>query len=230
MVAPHVAALIAWLETLDRGNVAVHVQLPPVLTPLREILDQILRGQPGDVTMWARLVAVAEAFEALVTGNVLTHPADVVGQSQGEMESPLMCIEGTVPNWYRAVETLRALLQEVPQWPVRVLPTLQQAATNLVRGIAIATPAEERGGELPTADTRVRRSLTHTPAASSSGFDCQEAGARPLRAASADSVLRFPGGQRGQDLASLDRDAIKVVLTKGLQVKTRVQDPLPEEN
>ena len=146
MVAPHVAALIAWLETLDRGNVAVHVQLPPVLTPLREILDQILRGQPGDVTMWARLVAVAEAFEALVTGNVLTHPADVVGQSQGEMESPLMCIEGTVPNWYRAVETLRALLQEVPQWPVRVLPTLQQAATNLVRGIAIATPAEERGG------------------------------------------------------------------------------------
>ncbi|CAE7851987.1 unnamed protein product [Symbiodinium necroappetens] len=90
--------------------------------------------------------------------------------------------------------------------------------------------AESRGGELPTADTRVRRSLTHTPAASSSGFDCQEAGARPLRAASADSVLRFPGGQRGQDLASLDRDAIKVVLTKGLQVKTRVQDPLPEEN
>ena len=146
MVAPHVAALIAWLETLDRGNVAVHVQLPPVLTPLREILDQILRGQPNDVATWARLVAVAEAFEALVTGNVLTHPADVVGQSQGEMESPLMCTEGTIPNWYRAVETLRALLGEVPQWPVRVLPTLQQAATNLVRGIAIATPTEDRGG------------------------------------------------------------------------------------
>ena len=47
MVAPHVGALIRWLETLDQGNVAVHVQLPPVLTPLREILDMLLRGQPG---------------------------------------------------------------------------------------------------------------------------------------------------------------------------------------
>ena len=58
MVSSQVAALIEWLDTLDRGSIAVHVQLPPVLTPLREILEQMLRGQPGNAATWARLVAV----------------------------------------------------------------------------------------------------------------------------------------------------------------------------
>ena len=145
-IAPHVAALIEWLETLDRGNVAVHVQLPPVLTPLREILDQMLRGQAGDAASWARLVAVAEAFEALITRETLTHPSDVLGQSHGGTESPLLCAESLVPEWNQAVETLRGLLQQVPNWPTRVLPTIQQAAATLVRGIAIATPEQHQGG------------------------------------------------------------------------------------
>ena len=45
-----------------------------------------------------------------------------------------------------AVETLRSLLQQVRQWPVHMLPTVQQAAMNLVRGIAAATPEETVGG------------------------------------------------------------------------------------
>ena len=96
MVSSQVAALIEWVETLDRGSIAVHVQLPPVLTPLREILDQMLQGQPGDATTWARLVAVAEAFEALISGDTLTHPADVLGQSQGGTASPLLCADGVL--------------------------------------------------------------------------------------------------------------------------------------
>ncbi|CAE7686569.1 unnamed protein product [Symbiodinium necroappetens] len=126
MVSSQVAALIEWLATLDRGSIAVHVQLPPVLTPLREILDQMLQGQPGDATTWARLVAVAEAFEALISGDTLTHPADVLGQSQGGTASPLLCADGVAPEWYNAVETLRGLLQQIPHWPTRVLPTIQQ--------------------------------------------------------------------------------------------------------
>ena len=115
MVSSQVAALIEWLETLDRGSIAVHVQLPPVLTPLREILDQMLQGQPGNAATWARLVAVADAFEALISGETLTHPSDVLGQSQGGMESPLLCTEGLAPDWYNAVETLRELLRQIPQ-------------------------------------------------------------------------------------------------------------------
>ena len=41
-----------------------------------------------------------------------------------------------------AVETLRSLLQQVRRWPIHMLPTVQQAAMNLVRGIAAATPEE----------------------------------------------------------------------------------------
>ena len=78
MVAPHVSAIIRWLETLDQGNVAVHVQLPPVLTPLREILDLLLREQPGGTSIWARMVAVADALENFIAGNSLAHPADVL--------------------------------------------------------------------------------------------------------------------------------------------------------
>ena len=122
------------------GNVAVHVQLPPVLTPLREILDMLLRGQPGGTAEWARLVAVADALESLVSGNALAHPADVLTLHHGGTETNLLCDGGTVPQWYAAVETLRRLLHERHQWPVHVLPTIQEAAINLVRGISAITP------------------------------------------------------------------------------------------
>ena len=61
----------------------MHVQLPPVLTPLREVLSEILAGTPGGPRTWAKLVAVAEALEALLKGVMLAHPADVVTLSQG---------------------------------------------------------------------------------------------------------------------------------------------------
>ena len=60
-------------------------------------------------------------------------------------ESPLLCAEGRATEWYNAVEMLRGLLLQVPNWPASVLPTVQQAAVNLVRGIAVATPRRPRG-------------------------------------------------------------------------------------
>ena len=83
MVAPHVEALICWFRTLEQGDVGVHIQLPPILMPLREILCDILEGRPGGPELWAKLVAVAEALEALLMGNTLAHPADVVMLSEG---------------------------------------------------------------------------------------------------------------------------------------------------
>ena len=132
MVAPHVSAIIRWLETLDQGNVAVHVQLPPVLTLLREILDLLLREQPGGTSIWARMVAVADALENLIAGNSLAHPADVLAIQEGGVDTALMCADVPVPEWYQAVETLRRLLSEVCRWPAHMLPTIQEAATNLV--------------------------------------------------------------------------------------------------
>ena len=145
MVAPHVEALICWFGTLEQGDVAVHIQLPPILTPLREILCDILEGRPGGPEMWAKLVAVAEALEALLTGKTLAHPADVVMLNEGGTNSTLLR-EGVTPEWYRAVETLRGLLNDVSKWPPRVLPTVQEAAMNLVRGIAARTPEETMAG------------------------------------------------------------------------------------
>ena len=85
MVAPHVAALICWFSTLEQGNIAAHVQLPPVLTPLREILDGILAGTPGGPQTWARLVAVAEALEALLKGTFwLTLPMSLPSVKGGQ--------------------------------------------------------------------------------------------------------------------------------------------------
>ncbi|CAE7616582.1 unnamed protein product, partial [Symbiodinium necroappetens] len=145
MVAPHVEALICWFGTLEQGDVEVHIQLPPILTPLREILCDILEGRPGGPEMWAKLVAVAEALEALLMGNTLAHPADVVMLSEGGTNSTLLREEVT-PEWYRAVETLRGMLRDVKKWPPRVLPTVQEAAMNLVRGIAAQTPEETMAG------------------------------------------------------------------------------------
>ena len=81
------------------GNIAVHVQLPPVLTPLREILDGIFGEKPGGSQTWAKLVAVAEALEALLQGDVLAHLSDVVALSQGGADTSLLQTGGLLkPN------------------------------------------------------------------------------------------------------------------------------------
>ena len=51
-----------------------------------------------------------------------------------------------MPEWYTAAETLRRLLGEVHRWPTHMLPTIQEPATNLVRGISAATPEAARPG------------------------------------------------------------------------------------
>ena len=146
MVAPQVAALIDWFGTLEQANIAVHVQLPPILTPLREVLNEILSGNPGGTSQWAKLIAVTEALETLLMGNSLTHPANVISLDCGAGDSTLMHTEAA-PEWYRAVETLRSLLRQVRTWPPHMLPTIREAAMNLVRGIAAVTPEEVAGGE-----------------------------------------------------------------------------------
>ena len=146
MVAPHVAALLRWLETLQMGDVAVHIQLPPVLSPLREVLNVILDGGTMDASLWARLVAVGEALCDLVSGYTLAHPADVLLQANGGVESTFVQNHDMVPEWYRAVEILRGMMREVNTWPAHMLPTMQQAALNLVHAISALIPAESRGG------------------------------------------------------------------------------------
>ena len=146
MVAPHVSALIEWFGTLEQANIAVHVQLPPVLTPLRGVLNDILAEKPGGTAMWAKLIAVTDALENLIAGNTLTHPADVVAIDCGAGDSTLMHAEAT-PEWYLAVETLRSLLSQIRGWPPHVLPTVQAAAMNFVRGIAAATPEAVDSGD-----------------------------------------------------------------------------------
>ncbi|CAE7517228.1 unnamed protein product [Symbiodinium microadriaticum] len=50
-VAPHVAVIVTWLNTMASGDVRIHAQLPPLLTPLREILNMILEGTMCAVDM-----------------------------------------------------------------------------------------------------------------------------------------------------------------------------------
>ena len=57
--------------------------------------------------MRARLVAVADALEALVVGKVLAHPADVIAQSAGGKDTMLLHQQEGVPDWYKAAESLR---------------------------------------------------------------------------------------------------------------------------
>ena len=46
MVAPYVAALIRWLQSLAMWDVGVHLQLPPVLKPPRDFLAHVIAGNP----------------------------------------------------------------------------------------------------------------------------------------------------------------------------------------
>ena len=128
------------------GDVAVHIQLPPVLSPLREVLNVILEGGAADAGLWARLVAVGEALHDLVAGNTLAHQADVLLQANGGVESALVQHQDAIPEWYRATEVLRGMLRGVRTWPVHMLPTMQQAALNLVHAISALIPEENQGG------------------------------------------------------------------------------------
>ena len=146
MIAPHVALLLQWLDTLQTGDISVHIQLPPVLTPFREVLNHILNGDALPPEMWAKLVAVGEALQSLIEGGTLAHPADVVSQAGGAADSALMQTAAEIPQWYRTLEILRGMLNEARTWPVSVLPTMQQAALNLVSAIAAVTPEQEQSG------------------------------------------------------------------------------------
>ncbi|CAE6957057.1 nipblb [Symbiodinium sp. CCMP2592] len=138
-----IADLLRWLETLDQSDVAVHIQLPPVLTPLREVLNSILHG--GTNTNWHQLVAVGDALEVLVAGQVLSHPADVVTQNDGGTESNLLPGTQPVAGWSHAVDVLHAIRLELPSYPQAFLPTVQEAAMNLLWGISRLIPEEEHG-------------------------------------------------------------------------------------
>ena len=74
MLEPHVAALMDWMSMLPAEDVAVRIQLPPVVTPLRGILERILLGATS-TDDWASLVAVAEAMAALCTGEPARTPS-----------------------------------------------------------------------------------------------------------------------------------------------------------
>eukprot|EP00439_Symbiodinium_sp_Y106_P040727 s3065_g5.t1 len=78
-----------WIATLPADDIAARVQLPPVLTPLRGVLERVLQRRT-DSNDWAALVAVAEAMAALCSGNQLAHQADVVAIAAGGFDSPLL--------------------------------------------------------------------------------------------------------------------------------------------
>ena len=140
MLEPHVAALMDWMSMLPTEDVAVRIQLPPVVTPLWGILERILLGATS-TDDWASLVAMA----ALCTGNQLTHPADVVAINTGGIESTLVERVRGSEDWEMAIVTLQQLLGEVSNWPTARLPRVQEAAMQLVRGISRQIPEESRG-------------------------------------------------------------------------------------
>ena len=48
-VAPMVADIVRWLEILLPGDITLHLQLPSILSPLREVLNAILDGSARGV-------------------------------------------------------------------------------------------------------------------------------------------------------------------------------------
>ena len=139
-----VAAVVRWLESLLPGDITLHMQLPSILSPLREVLNAILDGSARG-SIWARLVAVGDALEVLIVGETLAHPSDVLAQNSGGNENPLMAAGEQIPAWTQAVDSIHAILGELPTYPTSFLPTIQEAAMNLVRGTSRLIPAEEQG-------------------------------------------------------------------------------------
>eukprot|EP00439_Symbiodinium_sp_Y106_P009422 s2813_g1.t1 len=140
-----------WIATLPADDIAARVQLPPVLTPLRGVLERVLQRRT-DSNDWAALVAVAEAMAALCSGSQLAHQADVVAIAAGGFDSPLLEGGQGHEEWETAVLLLRQLAGEIPNWPASRLPTVQEAAMQLVRGISSHIP-EERWGQPGAEDT-----------------------------------------------------------------------------
>ena len=132
------------LSTMAAGNVQIHAQLPPLLTPLRDILNMILDGtmtQPS----WASLEAVVDALKRVI-GPCNVHLAGDGGQTGGHaaetlQSSPSAAYHGD-EAWQADLGTLRSLLGNANSWPVQAVPVLQEAAMQPVRGIARRTPED----------------------------------------------------------------------------------------
>ena len=86
MLEPHVSAIMDWLRVLPSDDIAVRIQVPPVITPLRGILEHVLYGS-ATADDWASLVAVAEALEALCVGTDLVHRCASAGK-RGRRHQP----------------------------------------------------------------------------------------------------------------------------------------------
>ena len=130
MLAPHVAALIRCVETLATGDVNIRIQLPPVLTPLRQILDRILQGTPGDNVMWARLVRCpvtscrCSGPTCREVDSILVQFPEMNGRrSPGGLENATKRLETETPRvsspWGRAVRRPRSATDERGTAPFR---------------------------------------------------------------------------------------------------------------
>ena len=91
-VAPMVADVVRWLESLLPGDITLHLQLPSILSPLREVLNAILDGSARG-SIWAQLVAVGDALQVLIVG-----PSDVLAQNSAGNENPLMAAGNRYPH------------------------------------------------------------------------------------------------------------------------------------
>eukprot|EP00439_Symbiodinium_sp_Y106_P048806 s5149_g6.t1 len=101
----------------DASDVSLHLQLLPVLSPLREVLNAILDGSARG-SIWAQLVEVGDALEVLIAGQILAHPSDVLAQNTGGTENPLMAAGEQIPPWSQAVDSIHAILEELATYPV----------------------------------------------------------------------------------------------------------------
>ena len=129
MLEPHVSAIMDWLRVLPSDDIAVRIQVPPVITPLRGILEHVLYGS-ATADDWASLVAVAEALEALCVGTDLVHPADVLALERGGEDTSLIDRPGDHATWQGALLQLETLGEEAEVWPIERLPQLQDAGTT----------------------------------------------------------------------------------------------------
>ena len=138
VLEPHGSAVMDWMRSLPPDDIAVRVQVPPLITPLRGILEHVLHGR-ATADDWAALVAVAEALEALCVGTDLVHPAD------------------DRATWRMALWQLEQLGDNTESWSTERLPQIQEAAMRLVRGISRRIPESRQGlpcnGGMQTATT-----------------------------------------------------------------------------
>ena len=133
---PHIAAIMDWMQSLPADDISVRDQVPPIITPLRGILEHVLGGT-ASADAWANLVAVA-----------------------GKTCATFRCgRRGTRGNRYTSCCTRRGIRElaictaadrnhgggNPHTWPTARLPTLQEATMRLLRGISRNIPAETLG-------------------------------------------------------------------------------------